>query len=101
MSLILKLTRPIVEEIHDTLRYPEEVHLKNVRQLTFGGDNAEAYWSFDGKSLVFQRKHEPSGVMCDQIFIGKIPGSDESFSFQFSKHWKGKNYLFLLFTWRF
>ena len=30
------------------LHYPEEVHLANVRQLTFGGDNAEAYFSFDG-----------------------------------------------------
>ena len=36
------------------LHYPEEVHLKNIRQLTFGGDNAEAYWSFDNKHLVFQ-----------------------------------------------
>ena len=34
----------------DTLRYPEETHLKNIQQLTFGGDNAEAYWSYDGKS---------------------------------------------------
>ncbi len=32
----------------------EESHLTNLRQLTFGGDNAEAYFSFDGRSLVFQ-----------------------------------------------
>lgn len=31
------------------IHYPQETHLKNIRQLTFGGDNAEAYWSFDGK----------------------------------------------------
>ncbi|RYY22785.1 MAG: hypothetical protein EOO04_15185, partial [Chitinophagaceae bacterium] len=31
----------------DTVHYPDERHFKNVRQLTFGGDNAEAYFSFD------------------------------------------------------
>ena len=38
----------------DTLSYPEETHLQNIQQLTFGGDNAEAYFSFDGKWLIFQ-----------------------------------------------
>ena len=33
----------------DTLIYPEEKHFKAIRQVTFGGDNAEAYWSFDDK----------------------------------------------------
>ncbi len=37
----------------DSLRYPEEKHFKNLRQLTFGGDNAEAYWSFDSKMISF------------------------------------------------
>ena len=43
-------------ELPDSLDrgYEEEVHFDNVRQLTYGGDNAEAYWSFDGRSLVFQ-----------------------------------------------
>jgi len=59
--------------ISDTLRYPEESHFKNIQQLTFGGDNAEAYWSYDGKMLVFQRTSIKDGVPCDQIFIGKIP----------------------------
>ena len=45
----------------DTLRYPEESHFKNIQQLTFGGDNAEAYWSFDGKMLVFQRTNPKDG----------------------------------------
>ena len=52
----------------DSLRYEQEVHLKNVRQLTWGGNNAEAYWSFDGKSLVFQSDYSEWGVECDQIF---------------------------------
>ena len=43
-----------------------EKHLANVRQLTFGGENAEAYWSADGKQLIYQSKHGDMG--CDQIF---------------------------------
>ena len=46
---------------------PREVHLANVRQLTFGGENAEAYWSADGKRLIFQSKRDRLG--CDQIFV--------------------------------
>jgi len=57
----------------DTLQYPSEAHLKNVQQLTFGGDNAEAYFSFDSKWIVFQRTQPKDGVMCDQIFVGKVP----------------------------
>lgn len=57
-----------VEETNDSLRYEGEVHLKNIRQLTWGGNNAEAYWSFDGKSLVFQSDFTEWGVQCDQIF---------------------------------
>ena len=48
--------------------YPDEVHLDNVRQLTYGGDNAEAYWSFDGRNLVFQATNTawaPSDQMMD------------------------------------
>ena len=59
-----------VSEITDeNLSYKKEKHLKNVRQLTFGGDNAEAYWSFDDKSLVFQSTNPAWGVECDQIYI--------------------------------
>jgi len=57
----------------DTVLYPEEVHLKNVQQLTFGGDNAEAYFSFDGKYLIYQKTNPKEGILCDQIFIGRIP----------------------------
>lgn len=35
---------------------PKETHLRNVRQLTFGGQNAEAYWSFDGKQIIYQTR---------------------------------------------
>ncbi len=47
---------------------PGEVHLKNVRQLTFDGENAEAYWSFDGTKLIFQRRNPPE-LPADQIFV--------------------------------
>lgn len=50
----------------------EEVHLANIKQLTFGGDNAEAYWSFDNKSLVFQTKYDKWGAQCDQIYTMSI-----------------------------
>lgn len=53
----------------DTLRYPKETHLANLKQLTFGGDNAEAYWSADGQKLVFQATREEWGAACDQIYF--------------------------------
>lgn len=57
----------------DTLLYPGEKHFRNLRQLTFGGDNAEAYFSFDGKWLIFQKTKPAEGILCDQMYIGKIP----------------------------
>jgi TolB protein len=51
----------------DTLRRAGEVHLANIRQLTFAGENAEAYWSPDGKLLILQSTHDE--FKCDQIFI--------------------------------
>jgi Tol biopolymer transport system component len=59
----------------DTIQYPEETHFKNVQQLTFGGDNAEAYFSFDNKYLVFQKTNPKEGILCDQIYFGKLPNT--------------------------
>jgi TolB protein len=62
--------------LSDSLRYPQERHLRNVRQLTFGGNNAEAYFSFDGRWLIFQSddpRINPQG--CDQQFIIPADGS--------------------------
>lgn len=53
----------------DSLVYPQEKHLANLKQLTFGGDNAEAYWSFDNKNLVFQATNPMWGTSCDQIYV--------------------------------
>lgn len=57
----------------DPARDPRERRLANVRQLTFGGQNAEAYFSADGKTLVFQSTRPPHE--CDQIFTMNVDGS--------------------------
>lgn len=57
----------------DKLRYSDEKHFKNIRQLTFGGDNAEAYFGFDNDHIIFQRANPQAGIACDQIFYGKLP----------------------------
>ena len=62
--------------VADSIHCSGEPHFKNVRQLTFGGDNAEAYFSFDGKYLIFQKTNVKEGINCDQIWMGKIPESE-------------------------
>ncbi len=51
-----------------------ETHLANLRQLTFGGNNAEAYFSRSGAQLIFQRQ-EKVGEGCDQQYIMNIDGT--------------------------
>lgn len=57
----------------DSLIHPQEKHLANIKQLTFGGENAEAYFSRDGKQLIFQSTRD--GSACDQIYIMNVDGS--------------------------
>ncbi len=64
--------RPLAEPALE----PREVHLADLRQLTRGGENAEAYWSPDGSQLVFQSTHAP--YACDQIFRLPADGSGEA-----------------------
>jgi Tol biopolymer transport system component len=52
-----------------------EVHLRNIRQLTFGGQNAEAYWSASGRQLIFQRQPPEDSTGCDQEYIMNADGS--------------------------
>jgi Tol biopolymer transport system component len=56
----------------DTLIYPEEKYFKSIRQITFGGNNAEAYWSFDDSMMIFQSDNKEWGMDCDQIFLMNI-----------------------------
>ena len=66
-----------VEQIaSDALIYPDEKHFKSLKQITFGGDNAEAYWSFDDQHLVFQSNNTNWNVNCDQMFL---MAADETF----------------------
>ncbi len=58
----------------DTLRFPEEKHLRNIRMLTFGGQNAEAYFSFNEKMLSYQAAFDD--MKCDQIFIMNTDGGN-------------------------
>jgi len=58
----------------DPLRDLHETHLRHIRQLTFGGQNAEAYFSYDGRRLIFMSTREP--YQCDQIFTMNTDGSD-------------------------
>jgi Tol biopolymer transport system component len=59
-----------------------ERHLTNIRQLTFGRQNAEAYFSFNGTKLIFQstndwtkdssaspRRPAESGLGCYQMYV--------------------------------
>src|SRR3954471_7505728 len=55
-----------------SVQYPSEKHFKNVRQLTFGGDNAEAYFGFDNNHISFQRTSPKDGIPCDRIYYGDV-----------------------------
>ena len=82
-SLVLTLACgvPVSEDTADEMPAAEEestagdeAHITNLRQLTSGGENAEAYFSFEGTQLIFQSTRE--GVPCDQIFTMGLDGSD-------------------------
>src|SRR6185295_17849570 len=62
-----------ISDQNDRLRMPDEKHLRNIRQLTDGGENAEAYFSADGKKLIFQSTRD--GYPCDQIYEMNIDGT--------------------------
>lgn len=59
-----------------TVHFPQEKHLANVRQLTFGGDNAEAYFSFDNSMIAFQAKNPEWNAPCDQIYYFPFADGD-------------------------
>lgn len=81
---------PETGDYQDTLRLPEETHFKNIQQLTFGGDNAEGYFSYDGKKIVFQRTAPADGIHCDQIFVGDVPELGKPFEYKMVSTGKGR-----------
>lgn len=85
------LIHATAQSTNDSLLYSQEKHFKNIRQLTFGGDNAEAYWSYDGKHIIFQRTNPKDGLLCDQIFVGKVPTKpNEKFTYKLVSTGKGR-----------
>jgi TolB protein len=58
----------------DSLKVSGEKHLRNIKQLSFGGENAEAYFSADDKQLIFQSTRD--GRECDQIYTMNVDGSN-------------------------
>jgi Tol biopolymer transport system component len=61
----------------DSLILEGESHFSHLKQLTNGGDNAEAYWSFDNSMLVFQATNPDWEVPCDQIFVYDLKNTGE------------------------
>src|SRR5215217_3487293 len=51
---------------------PGESHFRTVRQITFGGENAEAYFSHDGQWLTLQSTRD--GRPCDQQYVVRADG---------------------------
>lgn len=82
---------PVIGKAQSSLQYPEEKHFKNMRQLTFGGDNAEAYFGFDNTHIVFQRTNPKEGLKCDQIFYAAVPSKPaDSFTYKRVSTGKGR-----------
>ena len=75
----------------DSLRFEGETHLRNIRQLTFGGNNAEAYWSPDGSQLVFQSDWaQINDQGCDQIYVMNADGTPLANGMQYQLASTGK-----------
>ena len=71
---LLSLASLFLRTDDSKLLLPDEKHLRNIQQLTFGGENAEAYFSADDKQLIFQSTRDGRG--CDQIYSMNIDGSN-------------------------
>lgn len=61
---------------NEKLSFENESHLKNIKMLTFDGENAEAYFNANDSKLIFQSTH--GKYKCDQIFKMNLDGSDKT-----------------------
>jgi len=52
LVMLLYCTK-VTAQKSDSLIYADEKHFKGIKQLTFNGDNAEAYWSYDDRHIIF------------------------------------------------
>ena len=72
---IVSENKPVVNEKQaEVTIFEGETHFKNIRQLTFGGENAEAYFSHNADKLIFQSKRDD--LQCDAIFTMDVDGSN-------------------------
>lgn len=71
--LLLQMTARADDNV-DSLRCEGEVRLANIRQLTFGGENAEAYFSFDETMLILQSTRDT--FRCDQQYVLRLSTGD-------------------------
>ena len=69
LPFLLAASAIVQAQDSSAIHYPQEKHFKNVHQLTFGGDNAEAYWNFKGTALTYQYTNKKAGVPCDRIYF--------------------------------
>ena len=75
LPLGISISAQTNDSSRDTLRFPQEKHLRNIRMLTHGGENAEAYLSWNEKKLIYQSNN--GNLPCDQIFTMNIDGSNK------------------------
>jgi Tol biopolymer transport system component len=77
VAFVLQAAPPAIPPAPDPalLVDAREVHLKGIRKLTGTGSNAEAYWSHDGKKIIFQSTRD--GAACDQLFTMNADGTEQ------------------------
>ncbi|MBS1729778.1 MAG: PD40 domain-containing protein [Bacteroidetes bacterium] len=90
LAMMMGQHAAIAQSTSDSLRYNDEKHFSNVRQLTFGGDNAEAYWSYDDKKIIFQHKNPAEGIECDHMFVGNVPAPGQPFTYNMVSNGLGR-----------
>ncbi|WP_337865269.1 hypothetical protein [Ignavibacterium sp.] len=74
-STVIFINFSIAQSETEEYKFEGEKRLKNIKMLTEVGENAEAYFSFDGKKLIYQAT--VGSIKCDQIFIMNLDGSDK------------------------
>jgi Tol biopolymer transport system component len=81
LALVAGCAKKAEQETEATATYPDtptifegETHFANLKQITFGGQNAEAYWSYDGTELIFQSTRD--NMECDAIYRMNADGSN-------------------------
>lgn len=73
IAIIIAINTANYSQTEDKYRFENEKHLRNIQMLTPDGENAEAYFSFDGTKLTYQATFD--SMECDQIFMMNIDGS--------------------------